>query len=195
MTSQRSRSWTPHALTGMVAVVVALVIAGLPGNAQQKGDWPSITGGDAGTRYSAVDQINASNFNSLRVAWEWNGEVPPGVELGEINGRGLPIYVDGMLITTSGPRRTVVSLDPATGKTLWTFQEPLTPRHEYSMRSNHGKGVTYARINGRGVVLVTTPGFFLHALDAKTGQPIEGWGAPCRSPASRRPARWTCSRI
>ena len=148
-----------------------------PETPRQKGDWPSITGGDTGTRYSAVDQINASNFNSLRVAWEWNGEVPPGVELGEINGRGLPIYVDGMLITTSGPRRTVVSLDPATGKTLWTFQEPLTPRHEYSMRSNHGKGVTYARINGRGVVLVTTPGFFLHALDAKTGQPIEGWGA------------------
>ena len=37
MTSQRSRSWTPHALTGMVAVVVALVIAGLPGNAQTEG--------------------------------------------------------------------------------------------------------------------------------------------------------------
>ena len=81
-----------------------------------------------------------------------------------------------MLITTSGPRRTVVSLDPATGKTLWSFQEPLTPRHEYSMRSNHGKGVAYARINGRGVVFVTTPGFFLHALDAKTGKPLDGWG-------------------
>ena len=69
-----------------------------------------------------------------------------------------------------------MSLDPATGKTLWAFQEPLTPRHEYSMRSNHGKGVAYAKINGKGVVLVTTPGFFLHALDAKTGKPIEGWG-------------------
>ena len=44
------------------------------------------------------------------------------------------------------------------------------------MRSNHGKGVTYARINGRGVVFITTPGFFLHALDAKTGKPLEGWG-------------------
>ena len=44
---------------------------------------------------------------------------------------------------SSGPRRTVVALDPATGKTLWTFQEPTTPRHEYSMRSNHGKGVAY----------------------------------------------------
>ena len=63
-----------------------------------------------------------------------------------------------------------------TGKTLWTFQEPETPRHAYSMRSNHGKGVAYARINGRGVVYVTTPGFFLHALDAKTGQPLEGCG-------------------
>ena len=69
-----------------------------------------------------------------------------------------------------------MSLDPATGKTLWCFQEPLTPRHEYSMRSNHGKGVAYTKINGRGVVLVTTPGFFLHALDAKTGKPLEGWG-------------------
>ena len=114
---------------------------------------------------------------TLAVAWEWNGEIAPGVTAGaDINARSLPIYVDGMLLTTSGERRTVVSLDPATGKTLWSFQEPLTPRHEYSMRSNHGKGVTYARINGRGVVFMTSPGFFLHALDAKTGKPIEGWG-------------------
>ena len=180
MTNERVKSWTPHALAGVVAVVVALVLAGLPGSAQQtpsKGEWPSITGGDASTRYSSLDQIDAANFNTLKVAWEWNGEAPPGVEIGDINGRGLPIYVDGMLITTSGPRRTVVSLDPATGKTLWTFQEPSTPRHEYSMRSNHGKGVTFARINGRPIVFVTTPGFFLHALDAKTGKPIDGWGA------------------
>ena len=147
----------------------------VPGSAQQKGDWPAITGGDTATRYSALDQINASNFNNLKVAWEWRGEVP-GVEIGEINGRGLPIYVDGMLYTTSGPRRTVVAMDPATGKTVWAFQEPLTPRHEYSMRSNHGKGVTFARINGRGAIIVVTPGFFLHVLDAKTGQPLEGWG-------------------
>jgi quinoprotein glucose dehydrogenase len=44
------------------------------------------------------------------------------------------------------------------------------------MRSNHGKGVTYARINGRGVVFISTPGFFLHALDARTGRPLEKWG-------------------
>jgi glucose dehydrogenase len=177
MMNRPTRSWAPHVLVGALAVIVSVAVAGLPGDAQQKGDWTSITGGDSSTRYAAHDQINAANFNNLKVAWEWNGsDLPPGTELGEVNGRGLPIYVDGMLITVSGPRRTVVSLDPATGKTLWSFQEPLTPRHEYSMRSNHGKGVAYAKINGKSVVLVTTPGYFLHALDAKTGKPIEGWG-------------------
>jgi quinoprotein glucose dehydrogenase len=174
--SPQTRSWTPYALFSLTLVIIALVVAGRPGAQQQSGDWPAITGGNTATRYSAADQINASNFNNLKIAWEWSGEVPPDVKLGEINARSLPIYVDGMLLTTSGERRTVVSLDPATGKTLWTFQEPMTPRHEYSMRSNHGKGVAYARINGRGVVFISTPGFFLHALDAKTGKPLEGWG-------------------
>ena len=118
MTSENPRNWTPHALVGLLAVLVALIVAGRPGVAQQKGDWPSITGGDTGTRYSALDQITASNFNTLKVAWEWNGDAGPGVTVGDINARSLPIYVDGMLLTTSGERRTVLSLDPATGKTL-----------------------------------------------------------------------------
>jgi quinoprotein glucose dehydrogenase len=179
MSSEQPRNWTPHALIGLAAVVITLVIAGRPGVAQQggqKGEWPAINGDHTSTRYSALDQINATNFNTLKTAWEWNGEAGPGVTIGDINARSLPIYVDGMLLTTSGERRTVLALDPATGKTLWTFQEPLTPRHEYSMRSNHGKGVAYARVNGRGVVFVTSPGFFLHALDARTGKTLEGWG-------------------
>ncbi len=177
MPTRHSRNFLPHALGGLLVVAITIATMGLPGDAQQSGDWPAITGGDSSTRYSPLGQITAENFGNLKIAWEWNGsDLPPGTELGDVNGRGLPIYVDGMLITVSGPRRTVVSLDPATGKTLWSFQEPLTPRHEYSMRSNHGKGVAYTKINGRGVVLVTTPGFFLHALDAKTGKPIEGWG-------------------
>lgn len=165
-----------HALLGFTALVVGLAVAGLTPFAQQGTDWTRITGGYSSTRFSPLDQINASNFNNLKVAWEWRGEAPPGVEIGDINARSLPIFVDGMLLTTSGPRRTVVSLDPVSGKTLWTFQEPETPRHAYSMRSNHGKGVAYARVNGRGIVYVTTPGFFLHALDARTGQPLEGFG-------------------
>ena len=161
-------------------IAVAFVVGAPSGNAQQAGrtvEWSNITGGYSSTRFSPADQINATNFNDLRVAWEWRGAKDAGVELGgPVNPRGLPIYTDGLLITTSGPRRTVVALDPATGKTIWSFQEPTTARQEYSMRANHGKGVAYTRINGRGVVLVTTPAFFLHALDARTGRPLENWG-------------------
>jgi glucose dehydrogenase len=171
-----SSKWAVPALFGVFATVVGLAVAGIPGSAQQQGEWPAINGGLTSTRFSALDQINASNVNSLKVAWEWKGEVP-GMELGDINGRGLPIYVEGLLVTTSGPKRTVVAMDPATGKTVWSFQEPSTPRHDYSMRANHGKGVTYTKINGRSAIIIVTPGFFLHALDLKTGKPIEGWGS------------------
>jgi quinoprotein glucose dehydrogenase len=160
--------------------VVALAAAVAPPGQAQAGrtvEWTNITGGYTSTRYAAIDQINASNFNNLKVAWEWRGAKDAGVELGgQINARGLPIYVDGLLISVSGPRRTVVAMDPATGRTVWTFQEPTTGRLEYSMRANHGKGVAYSKLNGRGVVFVTTPAFFLHALDARTGKPLGKWG-------------------
>lgn len=164
----------------LIAAVIALAATLGPPSQAQAGrtvEWTNITGGNTSTRYAAIEQINAGNFNNLKVAWEWRGAKDAGVELGgQVNARGLPIYVDGMLITVSGPRRTIVAMDPATGKTLWSFQEPTTGRLEYSMRANHGKGVAYTRLNGRGVIFITTPAFFLHALDAKTGRPLEKWG-------------------
>jgi quinoprotein glucose dehydrogenase len=44
------------------------------------------------------------------------------------------------------------------------------------MRASYGKGIGYSRINGKGVVYISTPGFFLVALDAETGAPLEGFG-------------------
>jgi quinoprotein glucose dehydrogenase len=172
-------------LAGFLAVVGALtLVAGLATSARQSapaspagqsasssGGW-SFIGGDAGNqRYTRLNQITAQNFSTLEVAWEWSG-----ASFGDVLARPIPIYVDGMLITVAGDRRYVVAIDAATGETLWTFREPPTFRWEYSMRKNHGKGVAYANINGRHVVYVVTPAFFLHALDARTGQPLEGFG-------------------
>jgi quinoprotein glucose dehydrogenase len=140
------------------------------------GEWRGINGNASSTRYSPLDQINASNFESLAIAWQW-ADSTSGVDLGgRTLARNLPVYANGKLITTAGPKRTVVAIDPGTGKTLWSFQEPETFRWEYSMRASHGKGVAYAEIDGKGVVFVTTPAFFLHALDAETGKPLENWG-------------------
>ena len=128
-----------------------------------------------GTRYSPVDQINANNFGDLEVAWVWQAN-NYGPEV-DYQFKSTPTYIDGILYTVAGQRRTVAAIDPATGETLWTYREPNTTRWERSMRQNYGKGVAYGEIDGRGVIFYTSPAFFLHALDAKTGRHIEGFGA------------------
>jgi quinoprotein glucose dehydrogenase len=155
-----------------------------PLSAQQRGnvdgEW-RFWGGDAwSTRYSPLEQINAQNFDSLRVAWVWRGD-NFGPDADPIL-RSTPIYARGKLYTVAGSRRAVVAIDPSTGETLWTFREPETPRWEQSSRQNYGKGVAYAEVDGRGVIYVVTPAFFLHALDADTGRPLEGFGKPVPVP-------------
>ena len=167
---------TRETLTSKAFRLTAILVAGLlivPAMSaqQQNGGWTHIGGNAGNQRYTPLDQITPQNFSSLEVAWEWDG-----ASFGDVLARPIPIYVDGMLITVAGERRYVVAIDAATGETLWTFREPTTFRWEYSMRQNHGKGVAHANVGGRDIIYVVTPAFFLHALDAHTGQPIEGFG-------------------
>ena len=158
----------------LMLTAVAAFAQRLPGT--ENGEWRYL-GGDAGhTRSSPLDQINGGNFADLEVAWIWRSD-NFGPNLDTFS-RSTPIYVDGMLYTVATPRRQVVAIDPATGETLWVFREPETVRHLRSPRQAYGKGVAYAEVDGRGVIYVTSPAFFLWALDAKTGRPLENWGTP-----------------
>ena len=134
-------------------------------------EWYTLGGDYAHTRYTPADEISGDNFEDLEVAWEWDGSSFNGY-----SGRSTPTYVDGKLYTVSGPRRNVVAIDPKTGESLWAYRLPNTGRWEYSMRASYGKGIAYDRIDGRGVIYISTPGFFLVALDAQTGRPLEGFG-------------------
>jgi quinoprotein glucose dehydrogenase len=134
-------------------------------------EWFTLGGDYAHTRYTPADEITADNFEDLEVVWEWDGSSYNGQ-----SGRSTPTYVDGKLFTVSGARRHVVAIDPKTGETIWSYRLPNTGRWEYSMRASYGKGIGYSRINGKGVVYISTPGFFLVALDAETGAPLEGFG-------------------
>src|SRR6188472_4591507 len=82
-----------------------------------KGEWRTY-GGDLGhTRYAPLDQINASNFNRLEVAWRFKTD-----SLGpnrEFNFQSTPLMVDGVVYSTAGTRRAVVALDAANGELLW----------------------------------------------------------------------------
>ena len=160
------------ALTAAVLMTApSLGLAQGPGT--ENGEWHYL-GGDAWhTRYLPASQINASNFNSLELAWEWNAA---SFGSGASIMRATPSYVNGTLYTVAGNRRHTLAIDPNTGETIWSFREPNTWRWEYSMRAGYGKGVAYAEIDGREVIYIVSPARFLWALDAKTGAPLENWG-------------------
>ncbi len=160
--------WRGLAISAVVFLPAALMAQG-PGI--ENGQW-TYMGGDAWhTRYTEATEIDASNFANLDVVWQWDAS-----SFGPSTSRATPTYVDGKLITVTGQRRHVVALDPVTGELLWSYSEPRTARYEYSMRKGYGKGIAFGEVDGRGVVFIVTPGFFLHAIDAETGLPLENWG-------------------
>src|ERR1700681_388158 len=146
---------------------------GLPST--RNGDWPAYTGDIRGTRYSPLDQINASNFKDLEVAWRFKTD-----NLGtrpEYKLEGTPLMVKGVLYTTAGTRRSVVALDAKNGEVIWTHSYREGQRAAIAPRQLSGRGVAYWT-DGKGddrVIYVTT-GYRLIELNAKNGAMISAFG-------------------
>src|SRR6059058_4783823 len=142
----------------------------------KNGDWFHYTADVHGTRYSPLDQITASNFNQLEVAWRFKtdnfGTFP------EYKLEGTPLAIRGVLYTTAGTRRDVIALDGKTGELMWVHSMREGKRAAVSPRQLSGRGVSYWT-DGKGderVVYVTT-GYRLVELNAKTGALINAFGA------------------
>ena len=161
-------------------VSFGFLIAALPAQTYQlgtkDGEWPAYAGDLSNYRYSPLDQINASNFGKLEVAWRFKTD-----SLGtrpEYKLEGTPIMVKGVLYATAGTRRSVVALDAATGELLWVHGEHEGARGAAAARQLSGRGLSYWS-DGKGDdrILYVTPGYRLVALDAKTGAPIKSFGS------------------
>ena len=140
-----------------------------------KGDWTHYTADARGSKYSPLDQISASNFKDLEVAWRFKTD-----NLGtrpEFKLEGTPLAIKGILYTTAGTRRSVIALDGVTGELLWTHRFPEGKRGAAAPRQLSGRGLSYWT-DGKGDdrVLYVTPGYRLIALNARTGQPIPSFG-------------------
>jgi quinoprotein glucose dehydrogenase len=164
----------------IVATLLLLSISPSPAQTGAKnGEWRTY-GGDLGnTKYSPLDQINASNFDTLKLAWRFHTE-----NLGpkpEFNMEDTPLMVrsegaNGVVYTTAGARRDVVALDAATGELLWVHSEKEGPRGAASPRQLSGRGVAWWKDGSDERILYVTPGYRLIALDAKTGLPVPAFG-------------------
>jgi glucose dehydrogenase len=117
--------------------------------------WQSYAGGPDSSQYSSLKQINKSNVKQLQIAWSY-----------PIGGGALtfgPIVIDRtMYVTKMG---SIVALDAATGKELWTHQ------------GAPGKGMNYWKSkDGKDRRLVFVTGGNLTEINAVTGETITSFG-------------------
>jgi quinoprotein glucose dehydrogenase len=141
----------------------------------QNGEWPTYSGDIKGSRYSPLDQINASNFGKLEIAWRLKTDnLGPRLEY---KLEGTPLMINGMLYAVGGTRRSVVALDARTGEQKWIFSLDEGRRAEVAPRKLSGRGLSYWT-DGKGddrIVFVTI-GYRLVELDVETGDPIRSFG-------------------
>ena len=154
------------------------------------GEWRYLNSDPLSTRYSPLDQINRNNFKDLKIAWRWKPPIGPAPSsLGgtaQSNGdptlaiyrsEATPIMVGGVLYESAGGQRTVAAIDAATGKQLWLWNGiDEHGRDRKAPRRNAGRGVAYWTDGREARIFVVTTGFYLVALDAKTGVPVKGFG-------------------
>lgn len=138
------------------------------------GEWTEHGGDDAETRYSSLDQVNASNVDRLQEVWSW--EIPKSG--GRIE--TTPLVVDGVMYGT-GAMSFVFALDARTGEELWSWDPGIL------MESEGGPPTCCGKVN-RGVALEGDRVFVglldgrLVALDRHTGELV--WSVQTTPPGT-----------
>ncbi len=159
---------------GAACVIGCAVVTVVGQSGATNGEWRTY-GGDLGhTRYSPLDQVNATNFSALEVAWRFKTD-----KLGprpEFQLEATPLMINGIVYSTAGTRRAVVALDGATGEMLWMHSEIEGPRGANAPRQLSGRGLAYWTDGRESRILYVTPGYRLVALDAKSGAIVSSFG-------------------
>jgi quinohemoprotein ethanol dehydrogenase len=123
-------------------------------------NWISEDGNIQSWRYSTLNQINASNGGSLKLAWDTHFANPTSPEK-LASGNANPIVYNGTMYVQDGYTR-IAALDAASGKTLWQFDPQVglnVPGNGTDMRSvGMGDGMIFTGAYGT-----------VYGLNAKTG--------------------------
>ena len=175
---------------GFVALIVAAALVLTPRSAAAQygavdGEWRSYAGDNGSTKYSPLDQIDAGNFEDLRIAWRWQS-VDGNIDLEAlreseddrpISIRGLqatPLMIDGVLYLTTALYQAA-AVDAGTGETVWVHDPRAylagDPTHSYRSR-----GLAYWSDGDDARIFWGTSEAYLIAVDARTGEPVGDFG-------------------
>src|SRR5437868_6993527 len=101
----------------MRTIAIALLTTVSISCVEAQGDWPGYARDPGGQRFSPLAQVNTKNVAKLKLAWQY-GIATAGVSaLPE----AVPIVVGGVMYAPT-PQRTIVALDPETGKEIWKYE-------------------------------------------------------------------------
>lgn len=129
-------------------------------------DWPMYNRDLGSTRFSPLNQINTRNVARLTQAWSY--KVGKNSTTGITGGTEFtPIVVNGTMYVATN--RSVVALEPETGKELWTYDMKSDEPSRRGAAFWPGEGNTPAR-------LFFTSGTRLIGLSAYTGEPVAAFG-------------------
>jgi quinoprotein glucose dehydrogenase len=132
------------------------------------GDWPSYNRDLAGTRYSSLAEINASNVADLEVAWIY--PLGRNTTTDSLSGGSetTPLVIEGVMFVAAADR--IVALRAESGEELWRY----TVEHGSPSR----RGVAYWPGESDAAARVFfTAGRRLIALEAATGRKAIAFGA------------------
>ena len=134
------------------------------------GGWPLYRGDPAGTGYSPLAQVNTGNVAGLAQAWTYSLRATQDEDAADSPGprsQATPIVVDGVMYLPGADR--VAALDPVSGREHW--------RHVLPDGAPSRRGVAWwPGADGLPPRILFTSGLRLHALDAATGAPVDGFG-------------------
>ncbi|HMM89707.1 lanthanide-dependent methanol dehydrogenase XoxF5 [Bradyrhizobium sp.] len=135
-------------------------------------DWVIPAGDYASSRYSKLNQINASNVGKLQVAWTFSTGVLRGHE-------GGPLIIGNMMYVHTPFPNKVYALDLSQdNKIVWKYEPKQDPNVIPVMCCDTvNRGVAY----GDGKIFLHQADTTLVALDAKTGQVV--WSVKNGDPA------------
>jgi quinoprotein glucose dehydrogenase len=161
-----------------LCVVVVLTLFGFQQRpASRQVEWLYYGGDQAGTKYSPLADINASNVQRLEIAWQWKHWETPLPQYDTTPGffEATPLMIDGVLYVTT-PYNNIAATDAETGKELWRFDgEGYKLGQLLSASGWKLRGTAFWRDNGRLHIFLNSR-HRLFNLDAHTGEPVHTFG-------------------
>jgi len=158
----------------IVLIACSLVVIGGLLDGQQDGDWAAYGRDAGGERFSPLDAIRRENVASLEVAWTFRtGDAYQPKDSRPTAFEATPLHVDGTLYLST-PVGRVIALDPVTGQQQWAFDAKVPRDKGYGDFAS--RGVSAWRRGDERRIFVATIDARLIALDARTGEPIPGFG-------------------